>query len=126
MERIEDRTYQFALRIVKMVRAMPRDAASQIMARQVMCSWTSIGANIEEAIAGTSKRDFANKMNIAQKEARETYYWLKLIRDCDIIPSNRIAPLVQEALEITKILSKTVTTARKNLASATQREKDMS
>ncbi len=126
MERIEDRTYQFALRIVKMVRAMPHDAASQIMARQVMRSGTSIGANIEEAVAGTSKRDFANKMNIAQKEARETYYWLKLIRDSDIIPSNRIAPLVQEALEITKILSKTVTTARKNLAPATQRENDKS
>jgi len=57
MEKIEDRTYRFALRIVKLVRTMP-----------------SIGANVEEAIGGTSKREFANKMNIAQKEAGETHY----------------------------------------------------
>lgn len=116
MEKIEDRTYKFALRIIKLVRAMPRDSASQIMARQVMRSGTSVGANAEEAVAGTSKRDFANKMHISYKEARETHYWLRLIRDSETMRASQIAPLIQEALEIKKILSKTVATTRKNLA----------
>ena len=118
MEKIEDRTYKFALRIIKLVRAMPTDTASQVMARQVMRSGTSVGDNVEEAVAGTSKRDFANKMHISYKEARETYYWLRLTRDSETVTAKRIDPLVQEALEIKKILAKTVATARKNLASA--------
>lgn len=99
---------------------MPRDAASQILARQVLRSGTSIGANVEEAVSGTSKREFANKMNIAQKEAGETHYWLRLIRDSEIFKSQQIEPLIQEALELKKILAKTVFTARKNLREAKQ------
>lgn len=119
MEKIEDRTYKFALRIIKLVRAMPTDTASQVMARQVMRSGTSVGANVEEAVAETSKRDFANKMHISYKEARETHYWPRLIRDSETMRANQIASLVQEALEIKKILSKTVATTRKKLAHKT-------
>lgn len=113
--KIEDRTYQFALRVIRMTGALPDDYASQAIGRQVLRSGTSIGANVEEAIGASSKRDFANKMAIATKEARETHYWLRLIKDSQLIPAERIEPLIQEALEIKKILSKTVSTARQRL-----------
>jgi len=120
IQRIEDRTYKFALRIVRLARALPKDYASRAMGRQVLRSGTSIGTNVEEAVGGTSKREFANKMNIAQKEAGETHYWLRLIRDSEIFKSQQIGPLIQEALELKKILAKTVSTARKNLREAKQ------
>ena len=114
-QKIEDRTYKFALRIIKFVRALPKDYASQSIGRQVLRAGTSIGANAEEAIAASSKKDFVNKMSIASKEARETHYWLRLVRDAEILESKLIVPLIQEAFEIQKILAKTVTTARSRL-----------
>jgi four helix bundle protein len=113
--KIEDRTYDFALRIIRMARSLPDDYASQAIGRQVLRSGTSIGANVEEAIGASSKRDFANKMSIAAKEARETHYWLRLIKDSQLMPAKLIEPLIQEALEIKKILSKTVSTTRQRL-----------
>ena len=110
--KIEERTYEFALRIIHLARALPKDYASQVVGRQVLRSGTGIGANVEEAIGASSKRDFANKMSIACREARETYYWLRLVRDSSIIGAKRIEPLI----ELTKILSKTVSTARKRLS----------
>ncbi len=89
-EKIEERTYKFALRVIKLAHALPDDYASLAVGRQVLRSGTSIGANVEEAIGAASKRDFANKMTIAVKEARETHYWLRLIRDSEMIASRRI------------------------------------
>ncbi len=116
--KIEERTYQFALRVIRMVRALPEDYGSQAIGRQVLRSGTSIGANVEEAIGASSKRDFANKMSIAAREARETHYWLRLIKDSQLMPGKLIEPLIQEALEIKKILSKTVSTTRQRLTQA--------
>lgn len=116
MEKIEDRTYRFALQVVKLVRVLPKETASRAIGQQLIRSGTSIGANVEEAIGGTSKREFANKMNIAQKEAGETHYWLRLIRDLEIVKSETINPLIQEAYELRKVLAKIVSTTRKNLA----------
>jgi four helix bundle protein len=113
--KIEDRTYDFALRVIRMVRALPEDYGAQAMGRQVLRSVTSIGANVEEAIGASSKRDFANKMSIAAREARETHYWLRLIKDSQLMSAKLIEPLIQEALEIKKILSKTVSTTRQRL-----------
>ena len=115
LEPIEERTYRFALRVVKLVRAMPQDMRSSVLATQLLKAATSVGANVEEALGAASKRDFANKMNIALKEARETHYWLRLIRDAGFFEADRMTPIVQESLEIKKILSATVRTARQNL-----------
>jgi four helix bundle protein len=73
---------------------------------------------VEEAIGASSKRDFANKMSIAAREARETHYWLRLIKDSQLMPGKLIEPLIQEALEIKKILAKTVSTTRQRLTQA--------
>jgi len=113
MEKIDERTYNFALRIIKLVNSLPQNKVGDVLGRQVLRAGTSVGANVEEAYAASSKRDFTNKMSIALKEARETYYWLRLIRDSELVPAKRIDPLIQEALEIKLILGKVVSTSKK-------------
>lgn len=98
-----------------MVVALPKSTASDVLGRQVLRSATSVGANVEEAIGAISRKEFAQKMSIALKEARETHYWLRLIRDAGLIPAKRIDALIQESLEIKMILSKTVKTSKQNI-----------
>ncbi|MBM3128790.1 MAG: four helix bundle protein [Chloroflexi bacterium] len=107
MEKLDERTYKFALRVIKMVNALPNTKTSDVLGHQVLRSATSIGANVEEALGAISKREFIQKMSIAVKEARETHYWLRLIRDAGILSADQLNPLIQEALEIKMILSKT-------------------
>ena len=116
MVKIDDRTYNFALRIVNLASEMPRASLGQVLCRQVLRSGTSIGANIEEAYAATSRREFTYKMSIALKEARETHYWLRLIRDACLLSPERLAPIVQEAQEIKLILAQVVLTSKKQKA----------
>jgi four helix bundle protein len=85
---IKERTYDFALRIIKLSKSIPTTREGNILAKQVMRSGTSIGANVEEATGAFSKDDFTYKMNIALKEARETHYWLRLIRDSEFFLQN--------------------------------------
>lgn len=114
MEKIDERTYKFALRIIKLVNALPQNKVGDVLGRQVLRSGTSIGANVEEAYAASSKRDFTNKLSTSLKEARETHFWLRLIRDSGLVPTKPIEPLIQEALEIKLILGKAVTTSKKS------------
>jgi len=102
---IYDRTYRFGVRILSLVKAMPRDVAGQVLARQLARSGTGIGSNLEEAQAACSKREFARKVNIARIEARETHYWLRLARDAEVLPGQRLAEIIQEAGEIVAILT---------------------
>ncbi len=112
MERFDERKYQFSLRILKLVSALPKSEIGKILGRQVLRSGTFIGANVEEANGAISKREFIQKMSIAAKESRETYYWLKLIRDAELLSSRMIEPLIQESLEIKMVLSKSVKTSK--------------
>jgi four helix bundle protein len=100
------------MRAVRLVRALPRDAATVVIARQLVRSATSVGANVEEAQGGQSRRDFAHKMNIARKEAGEACYWLRLLRDTDTLPRPRLDPIVKESDEIVRILVTIVKTTR--------------
>lgn len=76
------KTYEFAIHIVNLSKELI-SKNEYVLSRQILKSGTSIGANIEEAIGGISKKDFRAKMSISYKEARETHYWLKLLRDTD-------------------------------------------
>ncbi len=78
---IVDRTYNFALRVIKLVGSLPHNKTCDVIGRQLLRSSTSIGANMEEAQAAYSKRDFCNKVGISHKEAKESNYWLRLLRD---------------------------------------------
>lgn len=94
---IEDRTLRFAVRIIKLVEALPRTVAGHVLAKQLMRSGTSVGANIEEAQGSHTKKDFARRMNIARAEARESPYWLRLIKESEMIAGERLAEITQEA-----------------------------
>ncbi len=112
---IKERSFQFALRIIRIFSSVKNDDAGKIIGKQILRSGTSIGANIEEAYAGQSKKDFTNKMTIALKESRETNYWLRLIRDSELMPANRMNDIILESDELSKILGKTVITSKKNM-----------
>ncbi len=109
---IEERTFKFAVRVVKMSRFIPKTVDGRVLANQVLRSGTSIGANVEEAEAAYSKREFAMKMGIALKEARETHYWLRLIEAVDLLKPARMKAIIQEAAELKKILGAIVSRAR--------------
>lgn len=111
--KILGRSYQFALRIVKMGQHLPESNCARIIGSQLLRAGTSVGANVEEAVAAFSKPDFTHKMSIALKEARESHYWLRLLRDSDIFRPARISAIIAEAEEIKKILGAIVRTARK-------------
>jgi four helix bundle protein len=110
---IQERSFEFACRIIKLHQYLHKQGgAERELGRQVLRSGTSIGANLEEADAGQSKSDFISKCNIALKEARETHYWLRLLRDTHLLSSERIAPLIDEAHQLTAILTTIVRNAR--------------
>ena len=111
---IEGRTYQFALRIVRLCRALDdKPGVRRTLGNQLLRSGTSVGANVEEAHAAQSRADFISKMSIALKEARETKYWLRLVSDSALIESALLDPLVCEADEIMRILGAIVSTCRR-------------
>ena len=105
---IKERTFQFAGRVIKLTRPLPRDHAGSVVARQLVRSGTSVGANVEEAQGAHSRKDFARRMNIARTEAREVLYWLRLIAEAGLVGAERMAGITQEAEEILRILVATM------------------
>src|ERR1035441_2583730 len=101
---VKDKSYAFALRTIALAKWLKAQKEFEI-ARQVLRSGTAIGSNVEEAPAGISRADFVAKMSIASKEARETHYWLRLLRDSKIVTESKIAPLEAESLELIRILT---------------------
>ena len=91
---------------------------SKILANQLLRSGTSVGANIEEAQAWQSKADFIAKMSIARKEARETLYWLKLLKKAEMISEEKIDRILQESDELVRILTSIVKSAQKGKSNA--------
>ena len=108
---IKDKTYQFALDIIRLYKNM-REQKEFILSKQLVRSGTSIGANVEEASAAQSKKDFISKMSIASKEARETNYWLRLFRDSHIYKHENLDQLIRDSEEIIKILTSIVKTSQ--------------
>jgi len=112
---ITHRTFQFATRIVKLCQHLDSSpGASRTLANQLLRSGTSVGANVEEAQAGQSKADFISKLSIANKEARETLYWLKLLSATEIIQESKLTELTSEANELIAILTTIIKNARAN------------
>lgn len=110
---MKDRTRLFALRIMKLVDAMPAGVVGKTIAGQIVRSGTSVGANYRSACRGRSRAEFAAKIGIALEEADETIFWLELIGDGGILPAQKIAPLRQEAEELTAVLAATVLSLKK-------------
>lgn len=111
---LKERTFQFALSVVQLYSMLSKTSPAREIGQQMLRSGTSIGANVEEAYGGFSKKDFCHSMNIAKKEARETKYWLRLIAESNILDHGKIKPLLSEADELNKILTSIVKTSQGN------------
>jgi len=101
---IKERTFLFGIRVVKLVGRLPKSVAGIEVGRQLIACGTSVGANVEEAHGGESKKDFAHKMNIAKKEARESRYWLRIVK-ATLLDEPEVDALIQEADELVRILA---------------------
>jgi four helix bundle protein len=111
---IRKRTFLFAVCAVRSVKRFPRTLDAAEIGRQLLRAATSVGANVEEAHGAESQRDFIHKMGIACKEARETRYWLQLVKAA-ILDDDEIGGLLQESDELVRILSAIVTKARQKV-----------
>ena len=111
---IVTKSYQFALKIIELYKYLSYEKKEYVLSKQILKSGTSIGANVEESQAAISKKDFISKISIASKEARETHYWLRLLKD-----SNYLTPeyylLLNECEELKRILISIIKTSQENL-----------
>ncbi len=113
---IKQRTFEFSLAVIKLLEDLPHTYIYQILGKQLLRCATSIGANVIEAQAGSSLKDFMNFYFIALKSANETMYWLKLIKEkSNNLIANRINNLLNEDIEISKILGASIMTMRKKI-----------
>lgn len=103
-----DRTFNFGVRCLKFLRTLPNTSEYQIIKYQLGKASTSVGANYEEAQAGASKADFRNKVRISLKEARESNYWLRVIKTLDDNTNSELDYLVNESKELKNIMASIV------------------
>ena len=111
---LEDKSYHFSIRIVKCSQYLQDDKKEFILSKQLLRSGTSIGALIAEGKYAQSKADFINKLYIALKEANETHYWLRLLRDCDYLSETLADSLLRDSEALIKMLSASTKTAKEN------------
>lgn len=111
---VATKSYNFALRIIKLYKHLTQEQREFVLAKQVLRSGTSIGANVEEALGGQSKADFRHKLSIALKEARESSYWLRLLKDSDFIKPDAFNSIHGECNELIKILRSIILTSKQN------------
>jgi four helix bundle protein len=111
-----DRTFKFAVKVVRLCNGLSKTGASgRVLGNQLLRSATSIGANMEEAQASPSRADFNNKVSISCKEARETLYWLRLLKETDAesVSSVAIDDLIDESSQIVAILTAILKSSKK-------------
>lgn len=111
-EELEKRLKEFALRVLRLVKELPKTEENRIYGRQVIRSSSSVGANYAEATSAHTKPDFLHDMNKCRKEAKETVYWLGLIFEANLVFQSRMKNLLDESLQIFKIFTSSVKTAR--------------
>ncbi|HEY0050828.1 MAG TPA: four helix bundle protein [Pyrinomonadaceae bacterium] len=107
-----EKSYNFALRMIKLFKFLAEEKREYVLSKQLLRSGTSIGANIEEANQAESKVDFIHKLSIANKEAFETNYWLRLLRDSDILTKKQAESLIDDCEELQKLLTSSIKTSK--------------
>jgi len=119
---IRTRALQYALRGVKLYQHLQkqRDGAGWILGKQFLRAACSIGANIEESQSGESRADFVHKLGIAEKEARESLYWLRLIAGSGIVLTRKLKPLMKETEELIAILASIILSTKRKKARGEQ------
>jgi len=111
---IQNKSYQFSLRIIKLYKYLIEKKKEFVLSKQILRCGTSIGANIEEGIAGQSKADFIAKFQIALKESRETHYWIRLLIDSDYLDKKSGQSILEDCEELLKLLSAILKTSKSN------------
>ena len=101
---VQIKSYAFAIKVVRACKELCNSREAYVLGRQLLRSGTSVGANIEEAIWGQSGKDFYAKLTIAYKEARETHYWLRLLKDTGYLTENAAKPLLNDIEELLRII----------------------
>ena len=108
---VKEKSYRFSLKIIDLYKYLVHSKKEYVLAKQILRCGTSIGAQIEESIGSQSRKDFLSKISISYKEARETHYWLRLLKDSDFIDRNQFDTLnadLQELLRLIGSIQKTV------------------
>jgi four helix bundle protein len=106
------RTKQFAMRIIRLVAALPQSRLADVLGRQVLRSGTSVGANYREAVRASTRKQFISTLGIVLREADETLYWLELIREAEVIKPARLDALIAECNELVSIFVATLRTSK--------------
>ena len=111
---IKNKSYKFALRSIKLYKYLTENKKEFVLSKQLLRSGTSIGANVEEAIGGISKKDFLNKIYIVYKESRETRYWINLLKDSNYITYKEAKSILYDCEELIRISGKIISSSKKN------------
>ena len=109
---LQDRTYQYSIKILQFLDSLPKDATIQVIVNQLVRSATSIGANVVEAKASSSRKDFTNFFNHSLKSANESCYWLRLLRDAKQIKRPELDGLLDETRQLANILASSILTLK--------------
>lgn len=108
------RTKKFALAVIKLFEALPKNETCRILGRQLLRAGTSVGANYRAACRAKSTADFISKMGTVEEESDESSYWLELLVEDGKVPAAKAAPLIKEANELLAITVSSINTARKS------------
>jgi four helix bundle protein len=111
-EQLRERTKQFAIRVVKLFRSLPKSDEARIMGKQVLRAGTSVAANYRAVCRARSRAEFISKVGVTVEEADETVFWLELLVETGIVPKDRMQGLLAEANELLAILAASQRTAR--------------
>ena len=112
---IHERIYKFVIRVINLTKALAKSPQNDVIIYQIVESATSMGANDQEADGAESKKDFIAKYSIVKKETKETNYWLRIIKDTNPNFEKRITELQQEGLEIVRIISAIIISAKRKI-----------
>ena len=110
---LQDRTKRFAIRIVKMFKALPKTDEARIIGKQVLRSGTSVAANYRAACRARSKAEFTAKLGVVVEEIDETVFWMELLVETEIVPTAKLNQLISEANELLAIFAASRSTARR-------------
>ena len=111
-EQLRDRTKQFALRIIRLVRSLPRSSEAQVLGKQLLRSGTSVGANYRAAGRARSKAEFISKVGIVVEEADEAVFWMECLVESGLVKEALLADLLAEANQLVAIFAASQRTAR--------------
>lgn len=111
---LKERTKQFGLRVIRMTESLPKSRAADVLARQLLRSATSVGANYRAACRGRSAAEFQANLGIVEEEADESAYWIEMLVGAGFVKISRVKDLLAEANELTAIVVSSIKTSRRN------------